>query len=74
MCTRSTSPQTEEKCLHPSSPSVLPTLDDSAHEIGPYGAYHEALLPPSEDMKKIVGDMMSMSGGTAAVLLQIAVS
>jgi len=41
--------------------------------MGPYGAYNEALLPPSKDMKQIVGDMISMSGGTAAVLLQIAV-
>lgn len=41
--------------------------------MGPYGAYNEPLLPPSEDMRDIVGDMLSMAGGTAAVLLQIAV-
>jgi uncharacterized protein (DUF2236 family) len=42
-------------------------------DMGPYGAYNEPLLPPSKEMKNIVGDTLSMAGGVAAVLLQIAV-
>jgi hypothetical protein len=69
------SPQTKGECARPCSPKASSTasLKNSALEMGPYGAYNEALLPPSKDMKQIVGDMISMSGGTAAVLLQIAV-
>jgi hypothetical protein len=41
-------------------------------KIGPYGLYNTPILPPSAEMKAIVGDAMSMAGGVAAVLLQIA--
>jgi len=73
MCTRGTVPQTEEKCPHVSPPQSSPTTSiHKESDIGPYGPYNEPLLPPSEDMKNIVGDMISMYGGVAAVLLQIA--
>jgi len=75
MCTRSTLPQTEEKCPSPPSnpqSSSTTSLTKKAN-VGPYGAYNEPLLPPSKEMKDIVGDFLSMSGGIAAVLLQIAV-
>jgi hypothetical protein len=76
MCTRGTLPQMEENSPHaPSTPKSASTLSvQKEADVGPYGAYNEPLLPPSEDMKRIVGDMISMYGGVAAVLLQIAVS
>jgi len=74
MCTRSTLPRTDEKCPHTSPSQISSTTSlEKKPEIGPYGPYNEPLLPPSKDMKNIVGDMMSMYGGVAAVLLQIAV-
>jgi uncharacterized protein (DUF2236 family) len=41
---------------------------------GPYGAYNEPVLPPntSKEFAKVVGDQISLAGGLAAVLLQIA--
>jgi uncharacterized protein (DUF2236 family) len=39
---------------------------------GPFGAYNDPILPASDELRKIVGDMISMAGGVAAVLLQIA--
>jgi uncharacterized protein (DUF2236 family) len=53
----------------PSPKSSLSTPDE---KTGPYGPYNTPLLPPSDTMRKIVGDAMSMAGGVAAVLLQIA--
>jgi hypothetical protein len=74
MCTRGTLPQTEEKSPHaPSTPQSSTASLKKELDVGPYGAYNEAVLPPSDDMRKIVGDMLSMAGGVAAVLLQIAV-
>lgn len=74
MCTQGTLFQTEEKYFHePSTPQQSTVSIKLGRETGPYGAYNEPVLPPSEDMQKIVGDMISMAGGVAAVLLQIAV-
>lgn len=55
--------------LKSSNPSSPVDLDEKS---GPYGAYHTPILPPSAEMRAIVGDAMSMAGGVAAVLLQIA--
>lgn len=57
-----------------SSSLEKPKLSSSTTDakMGPYGAYHDPLLPPSDLLKRIVGDGISMSGGPAAVLLQIA--
>lgn len=74
MCTRSTLPQAEvERPQDPSTPESSPVTSLKGLSIGPYGPYNEPLLPPSKDMQNIVGDMLSMAGGVASVLLQIAV-
>jgi len=39
---------------------------------GIFGRYHDPVLPASRETKKIVSDMISLAGGSAAVLLQIA--
>lgn len=59
---------------HPGSPkSSNPSSPvDSYEKSGPYGPYNTPILPPSAEMRAIVGDAMSMAGGVAAVLLQIA--
>ena len=74
MCTRGTMSQTEVKRPHgPSAPESSSVTSLKGLDIGPYGPYNEPLLQPSKDMQNIVGDMLSMAGGVAAVLLQIAV-
>jgi hypothetical protein len=75
MCTRSLTQNQPIPPDHPSFPSPTTSSTPSISNekgIGPYGVYNEPVLPASEDMKKIVGDMISMAGGVAAVLLQIA--
>jgi uncharacterized protein (DUF2236 family) len=67
MCTRGATISSGEH--DPSPKSSLSTPDE---KTGPYGSYNTPLLPPSDTMRKIVGDAMSMAGGVAAVLLQIA--
>lgn len=76
MCTRGASiPTMEEKCPHPAG-QQLPSPPSSTNSIkkpsGPYGAYNDPILPASNEIRKIVGDMISMAGGVAAVLLQVA--
>lgn len=68
---------TEEKYPHPGMtlPSPLTTSSNTSIKSGkpgPFGPYNDPILPASDDMKKIVGDLISMAGGVAAVLLQIA--
>jgi len=68
---------TEDKAPHPlalpSPPSSSSASVEKANPMsGKYGQYFDPVLPPSKEMKAIVGDMMSMAGGVAAVLLQIA--
>lgn len=46
--------------------------DDESVEEGRWGRYYEPVMPQSPVMQKIVAEACSMSGGTAAVLLQIA--
>ena len=53
----------------PTPKSSLSTPDE---KTAPYVPYNTPILPPSDLMRKIVGDAMSMAGGVAAVLLQIA--
>lgn len=76
MCTRGTIPQMEEKNPHTSSSSPPNTSSNASFKkddrTGPFGPYYDPLLPASDDMKRIVGDMISMAGGVAAVLLQVA--
>lgn len=69
---------TEEKCPHSGVVSHSPPTTSSSTSIkiegksGSFGTYNDPLLPASDDMKKIVGDLISMAGGIAAVLLQVA--
>lgn len=76
MCTRGTLPLTEEKNPHGHPPSPTTTSSDTSikkdGKNGPFGPYYDPLLPASDDMKRIIGDMISMAGGVAAVLLQVA--
>ena len=75
MCTRSLTQNQPIPPDHPFFPSPTTSSTPSISNekgIGPYGVYNEPVLPAREDTKKIVRDIISMAGGVAAVLLQIA--
>lgn len=76
MCTRGQYQMSETKSPHdftpPSSSNSIEKSEKSSAGFGKYGEYFDPLLPASKEMRDIVGDGISMAGGVAAVLLQIA--
>jgi len=80
MCTRGTAISTSidsKAPLHPfstppSSSVSITDIEKSSTGSGQYGEYFNPVLPASKEMRDIVGDTVSMFGGIAAVLLQIA--